>query len=169
MVVRRYHSNWGVEIELKVALRPRDVTLLGATAAFKAMQSGPATRKTLRATYFDTPTLALSKRAISLRVRKESRRFVQCVKASSEPSVGAGFARREWEWAVKGADLDRERLTRDADVKALFKGIASKKLQPIFSTEITRESRQLVTPGGAQVQCDIDRGRGVSGERETPI
>ena len=164
----------GLEVEFKFELGADDLRVLTRAPAFKALfvEASPR-RQTLRATYFDTPDLKLSARGVSLRVRKESRRHVQCVKAGAgaggDASTAGGFARREWQWPVVGAHFDAALLKTDAALKALFKGVAAKKLQPIFSTEIQRLSRELVTPGGARVRCDIDRGRILSQGREVPI
>ena len=172
------HSQHGdLEVELKFELSRSDVLALCRSAPFQAMQSAAPTRQTLRATYFDTADLKLSSRGVSLRVRQEGRRYVQCVKAAVDDPVNAkacgavagGFARREWEWPVAGVDLVPALLKTDDALKPLFKGIHAKKLQPIFSTDIRRETRQLRTPDGACVTCDIDKGRIISGAREVPI
>lgn len=162
------NGNSAVEVELKFELTKRDVRRLCQTPAFKAMQAGPPKRKTLRATYYDTPDLQLAARKVSLRVRKESRQFVQYVKSRATSAAGS-FARREWEWRVAGPTLDPSILKRDEEVRPLFKGINPQKLVPIFTTEITRQSRILHTPGGARVKCDIDQGRIMSGEQEAPL
>lgn len=159
----------GLEVELKFELSQRDVRALWRAPAFKAMVKAQPTRQTLRATYFDTPDLKLSKRGMSLRVRQESRRYVQCVKAGAEGSTVGGFARREWEWPVANHTLDPALIRGEDALKPLFKGINLKKLVPIFSTDIRRQSRVLVIPGGARVQCDVDQGRILCADREAPI
>lgn len=159
----------GMEVELKFELGQRDVRKLLRAPAFKALLCKAPTRQTLRATYFDTPDLKLSRRGVSLRVRKESRRYVQCVKGKADAHAAGGFARREWEWPVPGAVFDPALLKTDATLKSLFKGVNVKKLQAIFSTDIRRQTRQLETPGGTRIQCDIDQGRIVSGQREVPL
>ena len=160
----------GLEIELKFELTAAHVRALCQAPAFKAMQQGRARSKTLRATYFDTPDEKLAKRGLALRVRKESRRHVQCFKAK----VGAGdeqtgFDRHEWEWLVPGPDLDTALLKADTEIKALLKGVGLAKLQPVYSTDMKRQSRELHTPGGAVIACDIDQGRVIAGDREVPV
>ena len=162
-------TNSALEIELKFELTQRDVRRLCQTPAFKAMHTGAPKRKTLRATYYDTPDLKLAERNMSLRVRKESRHFVQCAKAKASSVEAGSFARHEWEWRVAGPTLDPSILKRDPGVKPLLKGINPQKLEAIFTTDIRRQSRVLTMPTGARVKCDIDQGRIISGEREAPI
>lgn len=158
-----------LELELKFELTSKHVRELCHAAPLVAMQAEPPKRKVLRAIYFDTPDLKLSRRGISLRVRKEGRRYIQCVKAGEKARAAGGFARHEWEWRVPGPSLDLAALRSTDTMKALFKGVRLQALTPIFSTDIRRQSRLLVTPGGAHVVCEIDRGRIVSGERETHL
>jgi len=161
-----------LEVELKFELSRELVRTLSRAAPFKALWSEPAHKKSLRATYFDTPDLLLSQRAVSLRVRKESRQFVQCFKAKPDVASATstdGFARLEWEWPLPGPALNAQLLSRDAEVKALLKGVNLRQLQPLFTTDIKRQTRLLTTPGGASVRCDLDRGRILAGDLETPI
>jgi inorganic triphosphatase YgiF len=162
-----------LELEFKFELTQRDVRRLIASPLFKEMQCEPLKQQALRATYFDTPDLKLSRRKVSLRVRKESRRFVQCVKSTlaigPKSKASDSFARHEWEWVVPNAQLDPATLKSDKALKVVFKGVNVKKLEPIFSTDIRRHTRMLLTPGGARVRCDIDQGRILAGEREAPI
>jgi inorganic triphosphatase YgiF len=162
-----------LELELKFELKPNDVRKLIRSSVIKVMQCEPLTRQTLRAIYFDTPDLKLSRRGVSLRVRQENRRYVQCVKselgADKDLQAAGGFTRNEWEWPARSATLDWDTLKSDKALKAVFKGVNVRKLQPIFSTDIRRQTRLLVTPGGARIKCDIDQGRIISEDRETPI
>ena len=162
----------GLEVELKFELSRELVRTFSRAAPFKGLWSEPAHKKSLRATYFDTPDLQLSRRGLSLRVRKESRQFVQCFKA--KPGVARatstdGFARLEWEWPLPGPALNAQLLSLDAEVKALLKGVNMRHLQPLFTTNIKRQTRLLTTPGGASVRCDLDRGRILAGDLETPV
>jgi len=157
----------GLEIELKFELSPSEVQKLCRAPQFKAMQKARARGMTLRATYFDTPEHDLAKRKLALRVRQEGRRYVQCLKAQSDNVDGAGFARREWEWPVGEMALDVAVLKADAEIKTLLKGVKFGQIQPIYATDIKRQSRDLHMPGGALVQCDIDQGRVYLGAEES--
>ena len=158
-----------LEVELKFELNAADVRKLWRTPELQAMQATRPRTKTLRATYFDTSDEKLLRRGLSLRVRKESRRYVQCLKANAEDASATGFARHEWEWPVPGPDLDASLLRRDGDIKALLKGVNLSKLVSLYSTDIKRQSRELHTPGGAVILCEIDQGRVLAGGAQTPL
>ena len=148
-----------VEVELKFELTPQQMRKLRASKVFKAMGEGKVKRKTLRATYFDTPDFKLAGRGISLRVRKESRRYVQCLKSKPKDLANnSAFARVEREWDMPGPDIDVSFLRKDPEIKALLKGVNLRRLEALFSTDIKRQSRALLLPKGGRVSCDIDQG-----------
>ncbi len=156
----------GLEVELKFELSSGQARKLCLSPQIKALQEAPPRRASLRAIYFDTPDQKLLQRGVSLRVRKESRYFVQCVKTNAQGETMEGFSRREWEWRVPGPDFDPLLLQSDDDLKALFKGVNTRKLQAVFTTDVRRQKRVLVTPGGARIKCDLDQGRVLAGGRE---
>lgn len=159
----------GLEIELKFELSVSDVRTLARAPALKALMVAPPRTKTLRATYFDTPDHVLAARGLSLRVRKESRRYVQCLKANAQGEGATGFARFEWEWPVPGPCLDFSLLRNDAEVMAVLQGIDLAQLGGVYTTDIKRQSRELHTKGGAVIQCEIDQGRVLTGDAEAPV
>lgn len=163
------NSSSGLEVELKFELTRSLARDLSRAAPFKDLWVEPARKKTLRAIYYDTPELDLSGRALCLRVRKESRQFVQCFKAKPDAPGSDAFTRLEWEWPVPGPDLDVSLLLHDPAIKKLLKGVKVDLLAPLFSTNIKRQTRLMTTPGGANVRCDLDRGHIMSGEREVPV
>ena len=163
----------GLEVELKFEMTAAEVRKMWRFAPLKVLQRGTTRSKTLRATYFDTPDFKLAGRSMSLRVRKESRHYVQCFKAKATDASVTGFARHEWEWRVPGPDMDLSLLRADADIKALLKGVSLTELAAIFTSEMKRQSRELHTPGGAVILCEVDQGRVFSGTAdnlvETPV
>jgi len=98
------------EIELKLAARPDDLAKL--KASLLAMSGKPAATSGLTSTYYDTADRSLRRQDLSLRVRKQGRRFVQTVKA----------------YDVDGPDLAARRVTQvsieHADRKAVKAGVA---------------------------------------------
>lgn len=159
----------GLEVELKFELNITQVRKLSRLPALKAMQTARPRSKVLRATYYDTPDGNLATRNLALRVRKEGRSFVQCLKSKADDHAAVGFARNEWEWTVPGPDLNASLLRADPDIKALFKGIGFSKLTPIYATDIRRQTRELHTPGGSVVLCELDQGRVFLGDTDYPV
>ncbi|HEY9079877.1 CYTH and CHAD domain-containing protein [Magnetovibrio sp.] len=164
---RNEQSN--LEVELKFVLSAADVRKLCRTPSFQALQSERPRSQTLRASYYDTTDAKLAARGLSLRVRKESRRYVQCLKADAGLASSTGLARHEWEWPVPGPDLDAALLRRDDDVMALLKGINLTKLVRVYGTDIKRQVRMLRTPGGAVIECAIDQGNILADEAQAPL
>jgi len=160
-----------LEVELKFEFTRQDLRKLSRSSAFKALQIETPVKRTMRAIYYDTPDLSLFKRELSLRVRKESRKYVQCCKSKAvahNASVDT-FSRQEWQWKLKKKDLDIKLIDKDKELCQLFKGIDLATLEPLFSTTIKRQTRLLETSGGAKVRCDIDQGVIESGENKSKI
>ncbi len=157
------------EIELKLEILPADVNRLRNAPWMKAMQNGRAATKSLNATYYDTPDRKLWKSGLSLRVRKEGRRHVQCVKARENGKAGA-FARFEWESFVPGAAPDQMEIMANPALRALLEsedGVQA--LEPVFETLIKRTSRKLAPQDGCVVSCDMDVGEIKAAERSQPV
>ncbi|MCW8915919.1 MAG: CYTH and CHAD domain-containing protein [Magnetovibrio sp.] len=162
-------STSGLEIELKFELTAANVRRLMRSSQLKNLQVGRARSKFLQATYYDTPDHKLARRGMSLRVRKEGRVFIQCLKAEAPNGSVTGFARYEWEWLVSGLELDLSILRGDKDLKTHLKGINVKKLIPIYTTDIRRQSRDLHMPDGGVILCEIDQGKVMAAGRETNV
>ncbi|HSK41484.1 MAG TPA: CYTH domain-containing protein, partial [Arenibaculum sp.] len=90
------------EIELKLLVDPSD---LGRLEALPELEAGMGGARTLESVYYDTGDLRLRRRDVTLRVRRQGRRYVQTVKAAREASTGL-LSRGEWEIPVDGADPD---------------------------------------------------------------
>lgn len=168
-MAKAHDNKVNLEVEIKFELTTTDMRKLLRSPRFRAMLATRPRTKTLRATYFDTPDDQLSARGLALRVRKEGRTYVQCLKADAQAASTTGFARLEWEWPVPGPAMDAALLRRDGDVMALLNGIKLSTLSRTYGTDIKRQTRELHTPGGAVLLCEIDQGRVLAGEREAPL
>lgn len=144
------------EIELKFDVNPDDLARLRVTPWLKGLQSGRAVTRELDATYYDTPGLKLRRNGLSFRVRKEGRKFVQCVKARDH-AAGA-FARFEWEVAVKSPEPDVDRIRANPVLGELMGGDDPARLEPLFRSRIRRTSLRLVSESGDELSCDMDQG-----------
>jgi len=145
------------EVELKLTVDPadlprlRDLPVLGAPAR--------ATTRRLESVYFDTPDLRLFQRAVTLRVRRQGRRFIQTVKG---PGRGDGLLqlRGEWETPVPSCAPDLDALP-DPAARAQLGPVAPADLKPVFESSIRRTVRVVRDPDGgdARVEVAIDRGQ----------
>jgi hypothetical protein len=154
------------EIELKLRFPPkhlREVLALPLLAPASRM----ATRK-LAATYFDTPTLDLSRRHIALRVRREGRRWVQAVKGGGSTASGV-HQRLEIETTLNDRHPDLSLLPRHPVTRILKSKKIVESLLPVLHTEITRSLRLLEPVPGVLVEVAIDRGVIRSGRRREPV
>ena len=159
-----YNPRMKTEIELKLTLPRRS---LPALRRHPLVASAPraAPTATLLNTYFDTPTLLLSKHRIALRTRKQGRRWLQTVKADASSSGGLS-ARPEWEGPYSEA-FDFSSIDA-AETRKLLEGAAAE-LIPLFTTDFRRETRRLTPSPGISMLMMIDQGKIAAGDRETPL
>jgi inorganic triphosphatase YgiF len=142
------------EIELKLRVRPEDMARLAALPALARGAGGGATR-TLESVYYDTEDLSLRRRAVSLRVRRQGRRFVQTLKLGAG-RAGTHLSRSEWEAPVAGREPDLAALP-EGEAREWLGPVAAADLRPVFTAEIRRTTR-LLDGGGSTVEVAIDRG-----------
>ncbi|PKO72731.1 MAG: inorganic triphosphatase [Betaproteobacteria bacterium HGW-Betaproteobacteria-14] len=153
------------EIELKLAL---------PASAQRAFQRHPLLKqaerlgaRTLVNVYYDTPDLALHRKGVALRTRRQGRAWLQTVKCAGVTAGGLA-ARPEWEQPYAGrfdfSDVD------DPRVRALLeRHRLQSHLTPAFETTFTRITWRLVPARGAAVLLMLDRGRIVAGSVEESI
>jgi inorganic triphosphatase YgiF len=145
------------EIELKFGV-PQDVLgRLGEHPAFAA----PAQASELRSVYFDTPTHALKRRSLGLRVREGEGARRQTLKLDRPTSP---TQRSEWETEVRG---DRPDLAALADTPAAAV-LKDGEVAPVFITTVER-TRRLWTKGEDVVEVSLDQGAITCGARSEPV
>ena len=140
------------EVELKLSARPADLPEL--KRALLAMTPGSiATREQLTSTYYDTQTLALHERGLSLRVREQEGCFTQTIKAE-DATAGGMLSRGEWEDA-----LAENRPNADAPLGGphLPQGSGTD-LRPLFVTDVTRTMVEIEPRAGTRIEAAIDEG-----------
>ena len=147
------------EVELKLALRPRDAIVL----AESDLLVGEPRKVRQRSLYFDTPDHSLFKAGLSLRIRHAGRKRTQTVKARGSSSAGL-FARPEWECAVPD---DMPVLDDTAPIRALL-GERADALTPVFEIRFERRTWNIQTDG-ALIEMVLDRGAVVAGDRRSSI
>ena len=163
------------ELELKFHIPPERLAGVRAsmTPQATATASGPP-RMRLQAHYFDTSDGALAAARLSLRLRKEGRRWVQTLKAPGDSAVRR--LEHEVELTAPGARgvpaLDTARHRGSAAGRALDRvrkrGGGRLALVARYGTDVWRR-RLSVDAAGGQVEIAFDEGRIVAGERDAPL
>jgi inorganic triphosphatase YgiF len=103
--------------------------------------------------YYDTPDLALHRKALTLRVREQAGRFTQTVKAAEVAGTGL-LSRGEWEDTLAENRPDPQapqsgpRLPQEANLDLL----------PLFATEVTRTVVEIEPKANARIEAAIDEG-----------
>lgn len=144
------------ETELKLDVSKDGLDALDAAGLLGAC-TGDAN---LRATYFDTPDMALWRNAMSLRIRNKGRKSFQTIK---HPAIaGGGIAqRREWETPVKS------RHAPIADIQSPVAELLETHggpLQPVFDIVAHRRTWHLTTVA-AQLEVSADDGEAITADR----
>jgi len=142
------------EIELKLALRHQDLHRVENAPLLRGARAAARTEQ-LNSVYFDTPTFKLRKRGISLRVRSDSKRHIQTIKAQN--ASGDLASRDEWETELAGTTPDFKAARGTALAPLLSKKLRHA-LKPVFETRVERRVFPLQA-GDAAVELSLDQGR----------
>jgi triphosphatase len=153
------------EIELKLLATAGELELIRGAPVFAryALDKGSAQR--LEAIYYDTPDRTLMRNSLSLRVRRNGRRFVQTLKRA--PIYGQPFVRGEWETAVASSLPDLSVLPV-AEIGAPLDDLTVNALGPVFVTKVRRRVQRLGL-SGAIIEVACDEGSIEAGEYSEPI
>ena len=155
-----------VEVELKL-LVPRDAVarLLRHPLLRRGARGG---RSRLRSVYYDTPALDLQRHGLTLRVRREGRRWVQTIKGGGQ--VRGGLHRRaESETEIAGPAPRISGRRGSALGGALATPEARAQLKPLFSTDVVRTRRWLRPQRGVRIEASVDQGFIHSGARRAEL
>lgn len=140
------------EIELKLSLHQPGLLLRQPLLA-RALS---CRRSQLRNVYFDTPSLALRRRGIALRLRQQGRLWLQTVKCAG--SGGAGLSRRpEWETPYSG-QFDFSAIDDVPTRRWLSRPALTAQLVPLFETRFARTAWRFATAPASALQMVLDRG-----------
>jgi len=128
------------EIELKLRVDPQHLARFRNSSAFAGAQASAKTQS-LESVYYDTEDFALRRRGVTLRVRKQGKKYVQTLKIANE-HAGSVFSRGEWDCGVPGALPDLSAINDEEALRHL--GIVSAdQLKPVFASHIKRNIRLL--------------------------
>lgn len=140
-----------LEIELKLAA-PADALAALWQSAIAA--GGRTTSRRLVSTYYDTSDLRLRQRGFTLRVRQDGDRFTQTVK-SAHAGPDSVMRRGEWSVPVEAAEPDLT-LLNDPEVLEQIGLVVAGELQPLFTTDVTRQARTYRVGKGADARARIE-------------
>lgn len=154
------------EIELKFFVSPDfSDTLHAKISETKVLQHSC---RELGNTYFDTPDNWLRQHDIGLRIRRFDDVYVQTVKTSGR--VVAGLHQRP-EYNAEHVSNDPQLTLHPSDIWPAGKDVSTlqSELQPLFSTNFTREQWLIGMPDGSQVEVAFDQGMVEANGKQDPI
>lgn len=150
------------EIELKLTLdraAVRRAALIARHPAVISARSGRLRTARVISTYYDTPDELLVDAGVTLRIRRDGKRWVQTIKGPPlETASGALHAHDEHEWRLAKPSLDLKRLERTPWARLFAKAQRKGELAPIFSTDVVRRTLPLRFPDGTTATLAIDTG-----------
>lgn len=140
------------EIELKLAIPAQASDLLKQHRVLQQARSYDS--KDLINIYFDTDNLDLNRARVALRVRKAGDQYIQTLKTAGNGSGGL-HQRGEWEWIVKGPELELEHIDPSLWPAPLDADYLAQNLKPAFETNFTRK-KWLLDVSFDQMQAEIE-------------
>lgn len=138
---------------------------MGKISAAKILQQS---RRELGNIYFDTPDQVLRQHDIGLRIRRFDDVFVQTLKTAGR--VVAGLHQRpEYNVEVNStapslALHPADAWPHDFDIVAV-----QQQIQPLFSTDFTRQQWLVAMPDGSQIELAFDHGEVSVDDKRSPI
>ena len=146
------------ETELKLRIDPAAAAKLSRHPTLGPFKRGRARTARLLSTYFDTADGLLASEGIALRVRRDSRRWLQTVKGPADATRAGGLTScLEFEWPVPSARLDPLRFATTPFRRVL--GKAEKRgLVECFTTDFARTTIPLAFPDSTMATLCIDIG-----------
>lgn len=151
------------EIELKLALPESEQRRFLRHGLLKQALS----RETVQLVniYYDTPDLALHKRGIAMRLRRQGRLWLQTIKCAGVSA--AGLSRRpEWETPYRG-QFDFSAISDEPLRKWLTRPKISGRVGPVFETSFRRTTWRFEPETGRTMLLMLDRGWiSAAGKRE---
>lgn len=155
-----------VETELKLRVAPGQLAKLKRHALLKTHQLTRPTTRRFYNIYFDTPKLKLQQAGIALRLRRVGKHWLQTLKGGGTVQGGL-HQRNEWEMPVSGPALDFS-LAQVEEWKDMLPKHLRNKLQPVFVTDFSRNSRMLMWQG-AEIELCMDQGEISTEQKHMPL
>lgn len=156
----------GSEVELKLLAEPERLAELSQAPPIVAHARNKGSIRHLKSIYYDTPTRALYRAGLTLRVRQIGKQFIQTLKSVAGDN-GEPLRRGEWESPVASMMPDVQLLTPLIGV-GLQEALNREPLQPVFGTDVRRHVRALKLPTG-MVEVAFDQGLIKAGDKTATI
>ncbi len=145
------------ETELKLRVPEGAVSRLRRSPVLSALRQQRGSRRHLLTVYFDTPSLALAKRGMSLRVRHIGGRKVQGVKLAGQANGGTVIQRPELEAEIEGDAPDIARIPDESVRQMVSEAAGIEPLAPAFVSEFGR-TVWPVKLGDSDIEVALDVG-----------
>jgi inorganic triphosphatase YgiF len=157
------------ETELKLRIPAGAVASLRRSSVLAALRQRRGSRRHLLTVYYDTPSLSLAKKGVSLRVRHIGNRKVQGVKLADGSGESAVVRRPELESEIQG-DRPEIQLIPDENLRRLVSEAAgAEPLAPAFVSEFGR-TVWPVKLGDSEIEVALDQGEIRAGaDRALPV
>jgi triphosphatase len=156
------------EIELKFVIDEPTTRRLRARVKALKLASAPPKTRLVRSIYLDTPESALRKAGISLRLRRDGRRWVQTVKTTAPPHSGLSQV-DEIDNPAPGGHLALQAIPDTAIRDKIVHCVNGASLQPVSETVIKRTGIELALGEGTRAELAIDVGEIRAGGRSAGL
>ena len=154
------------ETELKFRTSPDNLVRVKEDPTLAAKTAYHGGERRLSTTYYDSPKRKLHDKGATLRIRTKDGQFIQTAKAEGDRG---GLVRPEFEEEITSGEPDLTHLKDTSFGPLINKALKDGPLQPIFTTDILRETRLLVFPGGTRIEIAFDQGEIIAGDKSEPI
>ena len=157
------------ETELKLRIPEGAVSSLRRSPVLSALRQRRGSRRHLLTVYYDTPSLALAKNGMTLRVRHLGNRKVQGVKLANGASGGTIVKRPELETEIDGDRPEIARIPDEGVRKMVSEATGAEPLRPAFVSEVGR-TVWPVKLGDSDIEVALDIGEIRAGaDRTMPV
>lgn len=145
------------EIELKFLIDELAAKTLWSRARASRIVGTKPTTRTLRSIYLDTPDHALRQAGMTLRLRRDGRRWIQTVKAGRELHGGLSQV-NELESPAPGGHVNLQAIPDQEMRDAVIERLNGSPLQPVCETEIRRTAGEIRLADGTRAELAVDTG-----------
>ncbi|HXV23568.1 MAG TPA: CHAD domain-containing protein [Alphaproteobacteria bacterium] len=157
------------ETELKLRIPEGAALSLRRSPVLSALKQRRGSRRHLLTVYYDTPSLALAKKGVSLRVRHMGRRKLQGIKLANGNEGGTIAQRPEIEMEIAGDQPEIERIPDEKVRKLVSEAAGTEPLSPAFVSDFGRTVWPLKL-GDSEIEVALDQGEIRAGaDRALPV